>query len=165
MKVLVAVDASGGSKKAVAFAGRLLAGRKDPQCSITLFHVVESLPEYILTKSESGGTGSATWQVVDEWAQTSRAQGDALLAELSQALTAAGVAASQVQTKLCQKECRPESERVVAAVAIIGEMQQGHYDLVIVGRRGDSAAIPTFLGGVAEKVTRAAAGRAVCVVD
>lgn len=165
MKVLVAVDATGGSAKSVAFVAKLLCGRTDSQLSVTLFHVVESLPEYILSKSGQDSSGSATWQVVDEWAQTNRSEGEKLLEAQSQALAAAGVAAAQIKTKLCQKECRPESERVVAALAIIDEMQQGDYDLVVIGRRGDSAAIPTFLGGVAEKVTRAANGRTVCVVD
>lgn len=165
VKVLVAIDETPGSQKAVAFAAKLLAGRNDPQLSVTLFHVVESLPDFILAKSGRDSAGSAIWQVVDEWAQTSRTQGEQLLADQSQRLKAAGLPPAQVIAKLCQKECRPEAGRVVAALAIIEEMQQGNYDLVVIGRRGNSAAIPTFLGGVAEKVARAAQGRTLCVVD
>ena len=55
-------------------------------------------------------------------------------------------------------ECLP-------ALAIIQEMKQGNYDTVVIGRRGTSARVESFLGGVAEKVAREAYGRTLCIVD
>jgi nucleotide-binding universal stress UspA family protein len=50
-------------------------------------------------------------------------------------------------------------------LAIIEEMRQGNYDLVVIGRRGASATIPTLVGGVAEKIAREAYGRTLWIVD
>lgn len=158
MKVLVAVDSSEASNKAVAFAAGL--GRETTQ--VTLFHVIESLPEFIVQRSTVGGTYAG---IAEEWAVANRTSGEALLAEQKKNLVSAGVPAAQVHTKLCQKESLPEAARVVAALAIIEEMKLGNYDIVVIGRRGSSARIESFLGGVAEKVAREAFGRTLCIVD
>ncbi len=165
MKVLVAIDDSEVSRKAVAFAGKLLGPRSTHDYDVTLFHVCESLPEFILSRSAGGDAGNAFRQVADEWAQTGRILGEKLLEEQALTLTAAGVSPAKVNIRLCQKESRPESRRVVAALAIIEEMKQGKYDLVVIGRRGNSASIESFIGGVAEKVAREARGCALCIVD
>jgi len=165
VKVLIAVDDSDVSRKAVAFAGKLLGHREEPDADVTLFHVVESLPEFILARSGNGEAASAFRQVAEEWAQTSRDLGEKLLAEQSLTLAAAGVPPARIDTRLCQKEARPEARRVVAALAIIEEMKQGGYDLVFIGRRGSSGSIESFIGGVAEKVAREAQGVSLCIVD
>lgn len=158
MKVLIAVDNSEASQRALAFAGRMLGDRPALDIEITLFHVVESLPEFLLA-------AGAFKPAADQWAQTRRQEGEKFLAAQRDALTKAGVPAKAVHTKLCCKEGRPESIRVVAALAVIEEMQQGKYDVVVIGRRGASATIPTLLGGVAEKIAREAHGKTVWIVD
>jgi nucleotide-binding universal stress UspA family protein len=163
--VLVTVDDSEVSRKAVAFAGKLLGHRAAHDVDVTLFHVVESLPEFILSHAGIGDAGNAFRQVADEWAQTSRSLGEKLLADQALTLTAAGIPPAKVNTKLCLREARPEARRVVAALAIIEEMKQGKYDLVVIGRRGSSGTIESFIGGVAEKVAREARGVALCIVD
>lgn len=165
MKVLVAVDDSEVSRKAVSFVGKLLGHRAEADVSVTLFHVVESLPEFILARTGTMETENAFRQVADEWAETSRSLGEKLLAEQSLTLAAAGIPPAKVNTKLCHKEGRPEARRVLAALAIIDEMKQGKYDLVVIGRRGNSATNESFIGGVAEKVAREAHGRALLIVD
>lgn len=164
MKVLIAIDDSEGSRKAVAFAGKLLAHRTDQGADVTLFHVVESLPEFILSRS-GAGEDAAFRQVAEEWAQTNKGLGEKLLADQALTLAAAGIPPARINTKLCQREARPEARRVVAALAIIEEMKQGGYDLVMIGRRGDSRSIESFLGGIAEKVAREATGLGLCIVD
>lgn len=163
MKVLVAIDESEVSRKAVDLVARLFGRRQD--VDVTLFHVVESLPEFILARSHQGGTDNAYRKVADECAEACRTQGSKLLAEAAQKLSTAGLAAGTVATKLAQKEGRPEARRVVAALAIIEELKQGNYDVVVIGRRSSAACADTFIGGVAEKVTREAGGRTVCIVD
>lgn len=165
MKVLVAIDDSEASRKAVAFAGKLIGPRSAHDCEVTLFHVCESLPEFILSRSKGGEANAAFRQVADEWASTGRALGEKLLEEQALTLTAAGIPPAKVNVRLCQKEARPEARRVVAALAIIEEMKQGGYDLVVIGRRGTSASIESFIGGIAEKVAREARGCTLCIVD
>lgn len=163
VKVLVAIDESEVSRKAVDLIGTLFGRRQD--VDVTLFHVVESLPEFILARSHQGGADNAYRKVADECAEACRTQGSKLLADAAQKLTTGGLTAGSIATKLSQKEGRPEARRVVAALAIIEEMKHGNYDLVFIGRRSSAACADTFIGGVAEKVTREAGGRTVCIVD
>lgn len=165
MKVLLAVDHSDLSRDAVAFVGKVLGKSQIPGLQVTLFHVVESLPEFILSRSRQGESTSAFTKVAEEWVESNRATGEKLLNELQQHLVAAGIPAAQIQAKLMEKESRPEARRVVAAIGIIEEMQQGNYDVVVVGRRGTSRAFETFLGSVAEKVAREAHGKTLWIVD
>lgn len=162
MKVLLPVDRSTASSKAVQFVGKLLAGR-DGQDQVTVFHVAEFLPEFVLTDTPEAGL--TTRSLAERWATRAKADGEALLADQKQALVTAGVAAGSVQTKLELTSCLPESKKVAAALSIIGEMQSEAYDLVCIGRRGASALSQSFIGGVAEKVLREAHGRSVLVVD
>ncbi len=162
MKVLVAVDNSDASKKAVSFASRLILGEKSDSASVTLFHVVESLPEFIVARSTAGGAFAT---VAQEWSDINLKIGEQLLEAQKQTLVAAGVPAARIHTTCRQKESLPESSRVVAALAIIEEMKSGNYDTIVIGRRGTNALISSFLGGVAEKVAREAFGRTLCIVD
>jgi hypothetical protein len=70
--------------------------------------------------------------------------------------------------KLVVREGRPEARKVVAALAIIEELNRGPYEIVCLGRRGTGAAgtaMSSFPGSVAEKVLRSAQGKTVWVVD
>ncbi|MGE5194997.1 MAG: universal stress protein [Deltaproteobacteria bacterium] len=165
MNVLIAIDGSDVSRKAVAFAGKMLGRCAERDVEVTLFHVVEALPEFLLPPGGQGGAAGSLRQAAEEWAETNRLAGDRLLSENREALIQAGIPAPAVQIKLGRKEARPEASRVVAAIAIIEEMRQGNYDLVVIGRRGTSATIPTLIGGVADKVAREAYGRTLWIVD
>lgn len=165
MKVLLAIDDSEVSRKAVAFCGKMLGRGTYPDLDVTLFHVVESLPDFILARSGDTSGGSAYRQVAEDWAENNRQGGEKLLSAQKQALAATGIPDERINTKLCQKESRPEARRVVAAMGIIEEMKSGRYDVVIIGRRGASASLETFLGSVAEKVAREANGRTLWIVD
>ena len=162
MKVLVAVDSSDASLKAVSFAARLASGAGGDTAEVTLLHVVECLPDFITQRSPTGGTYEA---VAREWAEANRSAGEKLLAERAGLLLAAGIRAERIHTQCAQKDSLPESARVIAALAIISAMKQGNYDVVVIGRRGNSARVESFLGGVAEKVAREAYGRTLCIVD
>lgn len=162
MKVLLPVDRSEASSKAVQFVGKLLAGRSG-QDQVTVYHVAEFLPEFVLTDLPEAGL--TTRSLAERWATRAKTDGETLLAEQKQALIAAGLSADAVETKLELKDCLPESRKVAAALTIIGEMQSNAYDLVCIGRRGASVLSHSFIGGVAEKVLREAHGRSVLVVD
>lgn len=162
MKVLLAVDASPVSRKAVEFVGQIFGARQNKDLSIVVLHIVESLPEYLVQKSAATG---AFQQVAAEWAASNLAAAQTLLSETQTALQSAGVVGSVITSKIISRESRPESSRVVATLAIIDEMKSGGYDLVVLGRRGNSANVESLIGSVAEKVARAANGVSVCIVD
>lgn len=161
MKVLVCVDHSEASKTVVQKAGSLLRSQSGDE--IVLFHVAEFLPEFLLSDRPEGGMTSHS--LAERWAARAKSDGEALLASAKDSVVGAGLAAEAVQTKLQLIDCRPESKKVAAALAIIGEMQAGSYDLVVIGRRGASDLSLSLIGGVAEKVLREAHGRSVLVID
>lgn len=162
MKVLLPVDDSAASAKAVQFVAQFLAARGSKD-QVILYHVAEFLPEYV--QSNTPEPGMTTRSEASAQAKQAKADGEALLGRQKQALVAAGVAAEAVQTKLGETDCLPESKKVAAALAIIAEMQSGNYDLVCIGRRGASGLQSSLIGGVAEKVLREGQGRSVLVVD
>ena len=162
VNLLVAIDDSETARKSVAFAARLASGGSAASTRVTLLHVVECLPEYITRQSSKGGSYEV---VAREWADANRKAGENLLSSHRSALISAGVPADRIQVKCLQKDALPEAARVVAALAIIAEMKQGNYDTVVIGRRGTSARVESFLGGVAEKIAREAHGRTLCIVD
>lgn len=162
MKVLVPVDQSPSSEKLVAKLASLFGPRSKADMSFTLFHVIE--------KASFLGFPSASWSETLEKASAglvTHLQGEAtkLLDAHKASLVAAGVPADCITTKAVVREGRPEAQRVLAALAIIDEMQAGGYDLVTVGRRGANATAATFIGSVAEKVSRETHGRSLLVVD
>ena len=165
MKVLLTLDHSPASDKAVAFVAKVLGKSALPGLEITLFHVVEPLPDFIESRSQPAAAGNAFRQVADEWSRESQAGGERLVASAQQKLGAAGIAAASLKSKLVARDSRPESRRVVATLAIIEELKSGSYDVVVVGRRGTSATIPTLIGGVAEKIARECHGKTVWIVD
>lgn len=165
MKILLAIDGSATTEKAVRFVGKIFGPRGGEGTSITLLHVVESLPEFLLSRAAEGEQADAYRRVWREWEETNRENAERLLEEQKQVLVAAGINESAVETRLVHREARPEATKVVAALALIGEMKSGDYDVVCLGRRGSTGAEGTFLGSVAEKILREAQGRTVWVVD
>ena len=168
MNILLTIDRSPASDKAVRFVADVFgrAGRDDLQ--VTLLHVAESPPDELLFVTGDPSKQAQYRKLAEELEQSSRTEGERLLAEKQQALVASGLPSAAVHTKLIVRDCRPEARKVVAALAIIEEMQHGPYDVICLGRRGTGAAgaaMSSFPGSVAEKVLRAAPGKTVWVVD
>jgi nucleotide-binding universal stress UspA family protein len=163
VNVLICVDHSPASRKAVQFVAGLLGKTAVPDLSITLFHVTELLPEYVL--SEQPAPGMTQRSLAESWAERAIAEGRKLLDENHQELLFAGVAASRIQLKLSTTNCLPESKKVAAALAIIDEVKDGPYTVVCLGRRGASQLASSFIGGIAEKVIRECQGKTVWLVD
>ena len=162
MKLLLAVDHSEVSRKAVRFVGQVLGPAGSGAVEITLYHVTECLPEFI---TERTNEDDAFGKVNELWVTTQKTAGEQLLDACKADLTAAGVPAEKIKRKLAEKEGLPEARRVIAALAIIEELKAGGYDIVAIGRRGSAAASGSFLGSVAEKITREAAGKTVWIID
>ena len=164
MKILLAIDGSQASREAVRFISEMLAGSR-VQASVTLYHVIETLPEYLLSRGRDAVAGAAYRQLIDDLTSSRKAEGERLLAEHRQALVSAGLPATALHCKLEIRDALPEARKVAAAMAVIEEMKSGDYSVVCLGRRGTASAEGSFLGSVAEKVLREARGRTVWVVD
>jgi nucleotide-binding universal stress UspA family protein len=164
-KFLIAVDDSAAAAKAVAYAGRLLAPYRAGDYTITLFHVVESIPAAMLTKQQDPALASVIQTALRDWSSKAEGWCRQLLEGHKQTLVAAGVPAERVLTKFKMEEGRPDTRRVLAALAVLQEVKDGGYTTVIVGRRGSSDMPELFIGGVADKVTRHVAGVTVWIVD
>jgi nucleotide-binding universal stress UspA family protein len=162
VKVLVCLDRSEVSRKVIRRVTEWFVQRAGED-QLTLYHVAEFLPEYLL--SDHPEPGLTTRSLAERWAAKARTDGENLLKEAQESLIAGGFPASALSCKLDLEDCRPESKKVAAALAIIREMQSGQYDLVCIGRRGVSELAVSPIGGVTEKVIREAHGRSVLVVD
>jgi len=143
----------------------MFAGRPPGADSVTLFHVLESLPDELVKRTGDADHAETYRKVCRDLDADSKVKGEALLVEQKQSLVDAGVAESDIERKLILRESHPGAGKVVASLAIIEEMHAGGYDVVCLGRRGETGAAGSFLGSVAEKVLREARGRTVWVVD
>lgn len=162
--MLLAVDVSDASEKAVRHVEQMF-GSGGPKVQIVLYHVMESLPEYLVSRITGPKQSDEFKSVAQEWVADARQKSRELLEKHQQSLTEAGIASASIETKIVEVEAMPGAQKVIAAVAIIEEMKQGKYDLVCLGRRGSSGMISVFPGSVAEKVLREAAGVTVWIVD
>lgn len=163
MHLLICVDHSPASQKAVQFAAGVLGFGGPSGWRITVFHAAESLPDFVVSDQPVPGMTPRT--VAEAEAERAVSQGNQLLADQRRVLEAAGVPAGNVQVKLSTMDCLPEAKKVAAALAIIEEVKHGPYDVVCLGRRGASKMASSILGSVAEKVIRECQGKTVWLVD
>ncbi len=163
MKILLPIDSSQGCRKAVEFMAKMLAGSK-LDISLTLYHVIETLPEYLLARGNDSIAGTTYRQIIDDLTASRRTDGERLLSSYKQLLLSSGIPAASLHCKLEIRDALPEAKKVIAALAIIDEMKAGDYSVICLGRRGNGAA-RGFLGSVAEKILNEAEGRSVWVVD
>lgn len=164
MRVLVAIDDSEASANTFRFVGDVL-GRTKPEISITLFHVVETLPDALMAPGIPQPLGTAYQQVIADVAARRKTEGERLLDAQANVLREAGIPSDRITVKLGTRSSRPESVKVATALAIIDEMNAGNFEVVCLGRRGRSSTQGVFPASMAEKILREAKGRTVWVVD
>lgn len=158
--VLIAVDGSRNSLRAVEYAGRVFA--PNAEARLVLFHVLPaisrmSLPEEEIKaidgrKAERPDLADVYWQLEDEEKM------GRFFAEAKNLLAQIGVQPDQVKSKFGVKEGD-------IAPAILEEVVLGHYETLVVGRRGLSRMREFFLGSTSTELVREAEGCAVCVVE
>ncbi len=163
VKILLAVDASDASEKAVRHIGEIFGNGGKP-VTVTLYHVLESLPEYLVSRINGPQQSEEFRSVAQAWVNDVRIHARDILAAHQQKLIEAGIPTTSIETKIAEVEAMSGAKKVVAAVAIIEEMKRGDYAIICLGRRGNSA-FSVFPGSVAEKVLREAAGLTVWIVD
>ncbi len=145
-KILLALDASEGSMRAVDYVGTMMGGS---DCSVTLLHVerdVHFLQQIDMLPSEHD---ALTKEIAKDIMP--------VFDEAENRLINAGFIPNQVNTSLITGV----SSR---AGAIITEAKQGGYGTIAIGRRGMSKVEEFFMGRVSNKVIHLAKETAVWVV-
>ncbi|BFU92973.1 MAG: hypothetical protein NTAFB01_41600 [Nitrospira sp.] len=162
IRVLVAIDGSKDSTRAVKYVGRIL--RSTPDVNVTLFHVLNPLPPVL---REHGGSEDPvreealgrqlrkdrkTWYLKEQKLESN------ILSKTRQTLERTGFPVSRIRLKFGHEE-----EDV--AETILEEAQKGRYQAIVVGRHGLSGLKKLFFGGITRKLLQQATGRAVWVVE
>jgi len=135
-KILVAVDNSWGSKRAVSFAGKMLTGSAP---SVEMVHVVR-VPH---AEGEQGNNEGLIKELQAEAESVMKPVFD----KAAKTLIDCGVDASKIKTKVI-------SGVGSRAAAIFEEAKSGRIGTVVVGRRGVSEVEEFNMGRVATKLTQ-----------
>ena len=161
MRILVAVDESESSHRAVKYVGSLLRGKTDTQ--VTLFHVLKPMPRGLL---EHGGSenpaaesqlGEQLRKDQQAWIRQEAESECPVLIKARETLTHSGVEKSRVELRIGHEED--------IARNILEEGRSGKHDTIVVGRHGTSRVKRLFGGGVTDQILRDAEGFAVWVVE
>jgi nucleotide-binding universal stress UspA family protein len=158
--VLIAVDGSRNSLRAVKYAGRVFA--PNAQARLVLFHILPAISRMNLDKkeikiidarkTERDDLAGLYWRIEDE------EKINKFFAEATDVLVHAGVEPEQVKSKFSVRKGE-------IADAVLEEVELGSYETLILGRRGLSRVREFFMGSISTKVVREARGCAVCVVE
>lgn len=161
MRILVAVDESENSHRAVKYVGSVLRGR--PDTAVTLLHVLKPMPRELL---EHGGSENPTaeaqlgQQLRNEQEVWIRKEGESESYVLNKAyatLTQSGFDRSRVVLKIGHEDD--------IAGNILEEARSGKHETIVVGRQGTSRSKRLFGGGVTDQLLRDAKGFAIWVVE
>jgi nucleotide-binding universal stress UspA family protein len=161
MRILLAVDESENSSRAVRYVGSLL--RRAPEVSVTLFHVLKPLPRELL---EHGGSenpaaeGRLSRQLHDDqeaWYKKEREKECPILTTARGILEKSGFDVTRVSLKFGHEED--------VARNILEEARNGQYETIVVGRHGSSRAKRIFGGGVTDDLLRDAKGFAIWIIE
>jgi nucleotide-binding universal stress UspA family protein len=161
MRILLAVDESENSHRAVQYVGSLL--RRTPDVAVTLFHVLKPMPRELL---EHGGSenpaGEARLGVQlrheqEAWIQKERESECHVLTKAYETLKQSGFDTSRVTLKFGHEDNTARN--------ILEEGRSGHHETIVVGRHGTSRIKRIFGGGVTDQLLRDAKGFAIWVVE
>jgi nucleotide-binding universal stress UspA family protein len=161
MRILLAVDESENSLRAVRYVGSLLHGT--PEVTITLFHVLKPMPRELL---EHGGSenpvteGRLSTQLHEDQEAWYKKEGEAecpVLITARETLEKSGFDTARVSMQFGHDE--------EVARNILEEAQDGRYETIVVGRHGVSRMKRIFGGGVTDELLRNAKGFAIWVVE
>ncbi|ABW65969.1 universal stress protein [Desulfosudis oleivorans] len=154
-KILIAMDESENSKRAVEFVG----GNFDTRSSVTLFSVLQNtetmcamqapeLTPYFVAQQTSFCTlEDKKKELVAE-----------AMEKAKKVLVKKGFAANRVDVKLVKRK------KGVARV-IISEARTGKYDLVVMGKKGLSGVREFLFGSITQKVLHGVKNASVLLVD
>ncbi len=145
--LMLAVDESENSKRAVMYAADFFGGYKD--VFITLLSIIQEPSEdYFATDAER-----------EKWLREKKQFMEKTLAGYKEILTGAGFAYNQIDTRLSVRQCPSIGD------AIIEEQEKLRCCIVVVGRRGISHNEEFIFGSTSSKILHHAKNCAVMVVE
>ncbi|MFO7892394.1 MAG: universal stress protein [Longimicrobiales bacterium] len=147
-RLLVAVDESENSRRAVEYVGRWVACYEAAR--VMLAHVVKEPSEDVLPDRDER----------ESQVRRARDAAEQLLADIRATLEDEGVEAERIATKVLS--CRPPDTVVDALLA---EKDSGDYDTIVVGRRGASKKEEYIFGSVTMGLIREVSTISVWVVE
>lgn len=161
MRILVAVDESENSHRAVKYVGSLL--RETPKIAVTLFHVLKPMPRGLL---EHGGSENPASEArlseqlrkdQEAWIRQEAERECPFLLKAFETLAQSGFDRSRVALRIGHEDD--------IARNILEEARNGKYETIVVGRHGSSGIKRLFGGGVTDELLRDAKGFAIWVVE
>ena len=159
-KALIAVDGSNNSLRAVEYAGKVFA--PNPEARLVLFQILPSISRMLLDKKEMKTIDARKDERPDlaglYWRLEHEKKMNDFFAMATDRLIQTGVKPEQIRSKFGVKAGE-------IADSILEEVELGHYQTLVLGRRGISRVKEFFLGSVSTQVVREARGCAVCVVE
>ena len=158
--VLIAVDGSRNSLRAVEYAGRVFA--PNTEARLVLFHILPAISRMNLDKKEIKKIDARKAERPDlaglYWRLEAEEKISKFFAEATDVLLRAGVNPEQIKSKFGVKKGE-------ISEAILEEVDLGNYETLVLGRRGLSRVKEFIMGSISTKVVREARGCAVCVVE
>jgi nucleotide-binding universal stress UspA family protein len=145
-RILVAVDGSANSRRAVAHVAAVAACAESVQ--IALLHIIsEPDPDYFTSPAERLG-----------WLDQRHRDADAFMAEYKQILANHGISGGRIAIIVKERDCPSLSE------CIMDEMRRLEASTIAIGRTGLQAKEELLLGSVSKRIVHHAKDCAVWVV-
>lgn len=145
--ILIAVDGSENSKRAVIYVADFFGRYKD--VFITVLTIVpEPSEDYFATDRER-----------DRWLEDKKAEMNGILAEYKEILTGGGFQEEQVEARLIIRKLTS------IGAAILEEQEKLRCSMVVVGRRGISHNEEFIFGSTSNKIIHEAKNCAVMVIE
>lgn len=145
-KIVVAVDGSANSRRAVAHVGAVASCARGAE--VTLLHIIsEPDPDYFTSPAERLG-----------WLSTRRSEAEAFMTDYRELLLAHGLPESRVVVVIKERDCPSLSE------CIMDEMSRLGASTIAIGRQGYGAKEELLLGSVSKRIVHHSKNCAVWVV-
>jgi nucleotide-binding universal stress UspA family protein len=145
--ILIAVDESENSRRAVSYVAQLLGSVKG--FKVAIVHVVpEAEEDYFATVNEK-----------QAWLDQHRKKADAMLEDYRQILIHGGFGQDDVSVRMALRHCPSMAE------CILAEREKSAYHTLVVGKQGISRSEEFLFGSVSSKIVNHAKNCTVWVVE
>ena len=160
-RILIAVDGSEHSARALRYVGTLLRDTRDVQ--VTLFHVLKPMPRELL---EHGGSEDPTEEIrlakelqqhQENWVHAESSMEYPILVHALELFGKTGFPLDRVTLKFGHEDD--------IAHTILDEARTGGYGTIVVSRHGSNGMKRFFGGGITDQLLRDASGYTLWVVE
>jgi len=152
-EILIAVDESRHSKIAVRYAVDIYRALKDVK--FTVMHVQPTISQYLLDEAKSKPQAYAELEKVN---RKNAETAESLLANYKSQIVSAGIAEENLQLKTQPRKLGVAKDILEAGLA-------GHFDALILGRRGLSGLQDMFIGSVSANIVNNSMDTPIWLVD